>query len=113
MEELLTVVGELTASAAGVAGDLEIAAGNSREVKERSGEILTSSKSAAEAADAVSALGEEIRTGMEEVESGSRDTGATMQHLRDLSWQIAESIKELHGSVEGYATSGDRGVLAC
>jgi hypothetical protein len=39
-----------------------------------------------------------------EIEAGSRDTGAAMQHLRDLRWKIAESVKELHGSVSAYKT---------
>ncbi len=103
MKELLGIMEGLSDSAAGVAGDLELAAGNSVEAKSRSGEILSSSRSAAEAAGIVSGLGEEIKGGMGEVEAGSRDTGATMQHLRDLSWKIAESIKELHGSVSDYS----------
>lgn len=106
MAELQGLVRELSDSAAGVAGDLEIAADTSREVKARSGEILASSRSAADAASMVTGLGEEIKGGMGEVEAGSRDTGASMQHLRELSWKIAESIRELHGSVSGYTTEG-------
>ncbi len=98
MAELLGLVRVLSDSAAGVAGDLEIAADTSREVKARSGEILSSLRSAASAAGMVTGLGEEIKGGMGEVEAGSRDTGASMQHLRELSWKIAESIRELHGS---------------
>jgi len=105
MEELQGIVRELSASASGAANDLEIAAGNSREVKARSGEILASSRDASEAAEKVTGLGAEIKGGMGEIESGSRDTGASMQHLRDLSWKIAESVKELHESVAGYKTA--------
>jgi methyl-accepting chemotaxis protein len=94
-----------------VANDLEIAAGNSREVKARSGEILASSRDAAEAAEKVTGLGAEIKGGMGEIESGSRDTGASMQHLRDLSWKIAESVKELHESVAGYKTAAETAAL--
>jgi methyl-accepting chemotaxis protein len=104
MEALQGIVRELSTSAASVAGDLDLAAGNSREVKARSGEILESSKSAAQAAGVVTGLGQEIKGGMGEIEAGSRDTGAAMQHLRDLSWRIAESVKELHASVSGYKT---------
>jgi methyl-accepting chemotaxis protein len=105
MEELQGIVVELSASASGVADDLVLAAGNSLEVKARSGEILASSKSAAEAASIVAGLGQEIRGGMGEIEAGSRETGTAMQHLRDLSWRIAESVKELHASVSGYKTA--------
>ncbi len=111
MEELQGIVRELSASASGVANDLEIAAGNSREVKARSGEILASSRDAAEAAEKVTGLGAEIKGGMGEIESGSRDTGASMQHLRDLSWKIAESVKELHESVAGYKTAAETAAL--
>jgi methyl-accepting chemotaxis protein len=111
MEELLGLVGRVTESVAGVAEDLKLAAGNSREAKDRSGEILTSSRSAAEAAAMVTGLGQEIKGGMGEIESGSRDTGQAMQHLRDLSWRIAESVRELHDSVVDYKT-GDRAALA-
>ncbi len=107
MEELQGIIRELSESASGVAEDLESVAGNSREVKERSGEILASSRSAAEAAEIVTGLGEEIKGGMGEIEAGSRDTGAAMQHLRDLSWRIAESVKELHASVAGYKTASE------
>jgi methyl-accepting chemotaxis protein len=105
MSTLLGAVGELSEAAAGVAADLERAAGESREIKSRSGEILGNSASAAESAEAVSGLGSEIKGGIAEIESGSRDTGAAMQHLRDLSWRMAESIKEVHDSVSGYRTS--------
>jgi methyl-accepting chemotaxis protein len=105
MEELQGIVRELSASAVGVAGDLELVAGNSREAKARSGEILANSQSAAEAAGMVTGLGQEIKGGMGEIEAGSRDTGAAMQHLRDLSWKIAESVKVLHDGVSGYRTA--------
>jgi methyl-accepting chemotaxis protein len=107
MEELQAIVRELSASAAEVAGDIELVAGNSREAKARSGEILENSLSASEAAAAVSGLGQEIRGGIGEIEAGSRDSGSAMQHLRDLSWTIAESVKELHASVSGYKTRAD------
>jgi methyl-accepting chemotaxis protein len=104
MEELQGIVMALSDSAASVAGDLELAAGNSREVKARSGEILTNARSAAEATGIVTGLGHEIKGGIGEIESGSRDTGSAMQHLRDLSWKIAESVKELHEGIAGYKT---------
>ena len=28
-----------------------------------------------------------------------------MQHLRDLTWKISSSVKELHESVSGYKTA--------
>jgi methyl-accepting chemotaxis protein len=105
MNELQRIVRELSASVAEVASGLESAAEDSREVKERSGEILTNSQSAAETAGVVTGLGQEIKGGIGEIETGSKDTGAAMQHLRDLSWRIAESIKELHESVSGYKTA--------
>jgi methyl-accepting chemotaxis protein len=106
MEALQGIVRELSASAAGVAGDLDLAAGNSREAKARSGDILESSMDTAEAAEIVAGLGQEIKGGMGEIETGSKDTGTAMQHVRDLSWDIAESVKELHESVSGYKTGG-------
>jgi methyl-accepting chemotaxis protein len=105
MEELQALVRALSESAAAVAADLETVAGSSREAKARSGEILQNSRSAAEGARIVTGLGQEIKGGMGEIESGSRDTGAAMQHLRDLSWKIAESVKVLHDSVSGYKTA--------
>jgi methyl-accepting chemotaxis protein len=108
IEQLMGIVQGLAAAAAGVASDLELAASNSREVKARSGEILASSRSAAESAEVVTSLGQEIKGGIGEIESGSRDTGSAMQHVRDLSWRIAESVKDLHESVSGYkANAGD------
>jgi methyl-accepting chemotaxis protein len=105
MDELQGVVRELSASAAGAASDIELVAGNSCAAKARSGEILSNSRNAAEAAGIVTGLGLEIKGGMSEIEAGSKDTGSAMQHLRDLSWKIAESVKELHASVSGYKTS--------
>jgi len=105
MEDLLKLVASLSGSVAGLAEDLKLAAGNSREAKARSGEILANSKSAAESVGAVSRLGQEIKGGIGEIESGSRDSGQAMQHLRDLSWRIAESVRELHASVSGYKTA--------
>ena len=35
----------------------------------------------------------------------SRNSGAAMQHLRELGWRIAGSVKELHESVAGYRTA--------
>lgn len=107
MGELQGLLRELSAAAMGVAGDVELVAGNSREAKARSGEILESSRSASEAAAAVTGLGQEIKGGIGEIEAGSKDSGAAMQHLRDLSWTIAESVKELHDSVSGYKTRAD------
>jgi methyl-accepting chemotaxis protein len=108
MEELLVLVRSLSDAVTGVADDLERAAANSREIKARSGEILHSSMSASEAIEAVSGFGLEIKGGMVEIEEGSRDTGAAMQHLRDLSWRLAESIRALDESVAGYKTSAQK-----
>jgi methyl-accepting chemotaxis protein len=105
MEELLALVRSLSEAVTSVADDLERAAANSREIKARSGEILHSSMRASEAIEAVSGFGIEIKGGMVEIEEGSRDTSAAMQHLRDLSWRLAESIKALDESVAGYKTA--------
>ena len=106
-EELLGIVRDLSASTEGVAADLESAAASSKEAKVRSGEILASSRSAADASAAVADLGQEIKGGIGEIEAGAKDTGAAMQHVRDLSWHIAESVRELHESVSGYRTLAD------
>jgi hypothetical protein len=60
-----------------MAADLGRAAGNSTEIKNRIGEI----------------------------ETGSRDTGTAMQHLRDVTWKISSSVKEIHESVSDYKTA--------
>ncbi len=105
MEDLQGIVRELSASTAGVARDIELVSGKSREAKERSEEILSNSRRAAEAAEIVARLGLELKGGMGEIEAGSRDTGTAMQHLRDLSWRMAEAVKELHASVSSYRTA--------
>jgi methyl-accepting chemotaxis protein len=105
MEDLQGIVRGLSESTAGVARDIELVSGKSLEAKERSEEILSNSRRAAEAAEIVAGLGLEIKGGMGEIEAGSKDTGTAMQHLRDLSWRIAEAVKELHASVSGYRTA--------
>jgi methyl-accepting chemotaxis protein len=105
MEDLQGIVRGLSESTAGVARDIELVSGKSLEAKERSEEILSNSRRAAEAAEIVAGLGLEIKGGMGEIEAGSKDTGTAMRHLRDLSWRIAEAVKELHASVSGYRTA--------
>jgi methyl-accepting chemotaxis protein len=104
MARLRDLVRALSEASGSVAEDLERAVGDSREIKARSGEILANARSAALAAEIAAGLGNEIRGGIGEIESGSRDTGEAMRHLRDLTWVISGSVKELHESVAGYRT---------
>lgn len=112
-EKLGKIVLELKASADSVAGDLALAAASSLEVKSLSADILAGSLRAAEAAGAVSADGQEIRGGMTEIEAGSTDTGQAMQHLGELSLRMAESIRELEGSVSDYRYNKAPGPADC
>jgi Methyl-accepting chemotaxis protein (MCP) signaling domain. len=77
MQSTQEFVRGLSESAVGMAADLGRAAGNSTEIKNRIGEI----------------------------ETGSRDTGTAMQHLRDVTWKISSSVKEIHESVSDYKTA--------
>jgi methyl-accepting chemotaxis protein len=105
MKTLQDLVQALSASASGVANDLERAADNYQGIQVRSGRILINAKNAANAATVIEGLGHEINSGIGEIESGSKDTGQAMQHLRDLSWEIARSVNDLHESIAGYRSS--------
>jgi methyl-accepting chemotaxis protein len=102
MEELLGLVATLYQSAASLADDVKIAADGSRDVKTKSEEILANSRRTSVTVTEVSNLGREVRDGIGEVDIGSKDNGKAMQHLRDLSWQMAESIRSLEERVQGY-----------
>lgn len=78
-----------------VAEDVRIAAYGSQDVKDRSEEILSNSRWTAVAVTEVSDLGREVKGGIGEIEEGSKDNGAAMQHLRDLAWRMSESIRAL------------------
>jgi methyl-accepting chemotaxis protein len=104
MDNLLHLVARLTEAVSGVAADIKIAAGNSRDVKVNSGEILANSQGVARAVGVVTDLGHELSCGIGEIERGSHDTGAAMEHLRDISWNIAKSVRDLHESILEYRT---------
>jgi len=105
MEELLEIVRGLSLAVSGLAGDIEIIAANSQAVKSRSAEILKNSVDSSVSVAIVADLGREINGSMGEIETGSRDSASAMQHLRDLSWRVTESIKELKEMISGYRLS--------
>ena len=102
--ELGALVGRLAEAAQSLRTDVGFVAAASLEVKELSGEILSSAKASAGAAEAVSRLGQEIRNGMTEIEAGAMDTQTSMLHVCDLSRENSEAIEALSRSVEGYST---------
>jgi methyl-accepting chemotaxis protein len=107
MDKLEGIVRSLAEACASLDEDIGAATVSSASVKARSTEILKSSRSAAEALEALSSHYREIAGGIGEIEAGSRDSGQAMQHLRDLSFKIAESIRELNDGISGYASCGD------
>jgi methyl-accepting chemotaxis protein len=106
MGSLAESLASLADKAGGVAQEMGEVVLGSDEVAIMSGDIKANAESAAEALQEVERFGLEIGNGMGEIETGSRDTGTAMLHVRDLSRENAESMEELRAKVESYRTKG-------
>ena len=100
MDELGSIIERLSGGVADVAAEAGLLAEGARDIKNRSTEISVSAKESADSVAEIERIGEDIRQGVNDIESGVRDSSEATLQVRELSRRNSEAVARLAAIVE-------------